>query len=100
MGTGGEQKTTPQSSAKQRAVRSAGKTSGGMAHAPGKTITIADVGPEVTCYECMVCGFIYDPLVGDPVGGIPPGENFLSLPYDWICPECSSGKNQFAPVQL
>ena len=65
-----------------------------------KTISIADFGPDVTCYECTICGFIYDPLVGDPVGGIPPGENFLSLPSDWICPECSANKHQFAPVQF
>ncbi len=31
-------------------------------------------------YECQVCGYIYDPEVGDPVGGVPPGVPFEELP--------------------
>ena len=36
-------------------------------------------------YECKVCGYIYDPAVGDPDNGIPPNTNFNDLPKDWIC---------------
>ncbi len=50
-------------------------------------------------YECTVCGYIYDPDVGDRAGGIPPGEVFSELPEDWVCPECSAGKEQFVVVQ-
>jgi rubredoxin len=33
-------------------------------------------------------------------GGIPSGVIFLSLPDDWLCPECSAGKDEFALVEL
>jgi hypothetical protein len=31
---------------------------------------------------------------------IPPGVTFFSLPYDWLWPEYSAGKNEFALVEL
>ena len=65
-----------------------------------KEILLTDTGPEVTCYECTVCGYVYDPLVGDPVGGIPTGDNFLLVPPDWLCPECGARRDQFTPVLL
>jgi rubredoxin len=51
-------------------------------------------------YECLVCGYIYDPEAGDPAGGIPPGVEFSALPEDWVCPECGAGKDQFVIVQI
>ena len=27
-------------------------------------------------YKCVVCGWIYDPAIGDPEGGIEPGTKF------------------------
>ncbi|MGA2121594.1 MAG: rubredoxin [Methanoregula sp.] len=50
-------------------------------------------------YECLVCGYIYDPKKGDPKAGIQPGMEFNALPDDWICPECGVEKDQFAKVQ-
>ena len=41
-------------------------------------------------YVCEVCGYIYDPAVGDPDAGIAPGTAF-----DWVCPVCGVGKDQF-----
>ncbi|MBN9624419.1 MAG: rubredoxin, partial [Actinobacteria bacterium] len=29
---------------------------------------------------CESCGFIYDPEIGDPDGGIPPGTAFEDIP--------------------
>jgi len=55
---------------------------------------------ETDCFECLVCGYVYNPEEGDPAGAIPPGVTFFSLPDDWLCPECSSGKNEFALVDL
>jgi hypothetical protein len=26
--------------------------------------------PDIDCFECLVCGYIYDPEAGDPGGGI------------------------------
>ncbi|HTY81357.1 MAG TPA: flavin reductase [Dehalococcoidales bacterium] len=46
-------------------------------------------------YECQVCGWIYDPSVGDPDGGIAPGVAFDSLPDSWRCPVCGADKSQF-----
>ena len=34
-------------------------------------------------YECEPCGYIYDPAVGDPDGGIAPGTAFEDIPDDW-----------------
>lgn len=36
-------------------------------------------------WECTVCGYIYDPAVGDPDGGVAPGTPFEDLPEDWVC---------------
>ena len=37
-------------------------------------------------YVCVVCGWVYDPEVGDPEGGIAPGTAFEDIPDDWVCP--------------
>jgi len=49
-------------------------------------------------WECLVCGYIYDPEVGDPDNGIKPGTPFEALPDDWICPDCGAGKDMFEKV--
>ena len=46
-------------------------------------------------YQCDVCAYVYDPVVGDPGNGIAPGTAFADLPADWVCPECGVGKDQF-----
>jgi rubredoxin len=47
-------------------------------------------------YVCDVCGYEYDPAVGDPDNGIAPGTAFEDLPEDWVCPLCSVGKDEFS----
>lgn len=47
-------------------------------------------------YVCDICGYIYDPEVGDPDGGIEPGMAFKDLPDDWVCPDCGAGKDDFS----
>ncbi len=49
-------------------------------------------------YKCMVCGWIYDPAIGDPDGGIKPGTSFDSLPETWVCPIGGADKTQFEKV--
>lgn len=49
-------------------------------------------------YECTVCGYIYDPELGDPDNGIKPGTAFEDLPDDWVCPECGAGKDAFEVI--
>jgi rubredoxin len=46
-------------------------------------------------WECTVCGYVYDPKIGDPDNGIAPGTKFEDLPEDWVCPECGAEKDQF-----
>lgn len=50
-------------------------------------------------YICQVCGYIYDPGLGDPANDIPGGTSFSDLPDDWVCPECGVGKDQFELLQ-
>jgi len=49
-------------------------------------------------WECLVCGYIYDPAAGDREAGIQPGTAFEDLPEDWVCPECGAGKDMFGKV--
>ncbi|MBU0484258.1 MAG: rubredoxin [Proteobacteria bacterium] len=49
-------------------------------------------------YECTVCGYVYDPAIGDPDTGVVPGTSFEDLPDDWKCPVCSASKDDFIPV--
>ena len=46
-------------------------------------------------YVCIVCGYVYDPLEGDPEGGVEPGTPFDNLPEDWVCPVCGVGADEF-----
>ncbi len=46
-------------------------------------------------YICEICGYIYDPVNGDPSQGIPAGTPFKKLPDDWKCPVCSADKTMF-----
>ena len=33
-------------------------------------------------YHCVICGYIYDPTVGDPDAGIPPRTPFEKIAKD------------------
>lgn len=57
----------------------------------------AQGGNSMEKYECP-CGYIYDPEVGDPEGGIAPGTKWEDIPDDWICPVCGLGKDAFSPA--
>ena len=48
-------------------------------------------------YECKVCGYIYDPAIGDVDDGVAPGTSFENIPDSWVCPVCGAGKDQFVP---
>ena len=47
-------------------------------------------------YVCTVCGYVYDPTLGDPENGVAPGTSFNDLPDDWLCPLCGVGTDDFA----
>ena len=46
-------------------------------------------------WVCTVCGYVYDPEMGDPDGGVAPGTAFQDIPDDWVCPESGVGKDAF-----
>jgi rubredoxin len=48
-------------------------------------------------WQCTVCGYIYDPAIGDKMS-IPPGVAFEDLPDNWTCPECGAGKDMFEAI--
>jgi len=54
--------------------------------------------PKMSQYKCIVCGYIYDPALGDPDGGIKPGTAFEDIPDNWVCPICGADKSQFEKV--
>ncbi len=49
-------------------------------------------------YVCTVCGYVYDPAIGDAEGGITPGTNFEVIPAGWICPLCGVLKSEFETI--
>lgn len=51
-------------------------------------------------YQCIVCGYIYDPELGDPDSGIVAGTAFEDIPDDWICPVCGVTKKDFQPIDF
>lgn len=50
-------------------------------------------------YTCAVCGYIYDPAIGDPENNIASGTLFEDLPDDWVCPLCGAGKDFFDELE-
>lgn len=50
-------------------------------------------------YVCTICGWEYDPAVGDPDSGIEPGTAFEDLSEDWRCPVCGAVKKFFEKVE-
>ncbi len=57
-----------------------------------------ELKPKMAKYQCSVCGYIYDPELGDPDGGIKPGTPFEEIPDDWVCPVCGVSKDQFEKI--
>ena len=53
---------------------------------------------KMTKYRCSVCGWIYDPKIGDPDGGIAAGTPFEKIPDDWQCPICGAAKSDFEKI--
>ena len=47
-------------------------------------------------YVCDVCGYVYDPYVGDEENGIAPNTAFEDLPEDWVCPLYGVDKSNFS----
>jgi len=50
-------------------------------------------------WECLVCGYIYDPELGDPDNEVEPDTPFEELPDDWTCPECGADTDEFERLE-
>ncbi len=50
-------------------------------------------------YKCSVCGYEYDPSMGDRLGGINYDTPFEDLPKKWRCPVCGAKKSKFKPIE-
>ena len=50
-------------------------------------------------YKCTVCGYIYDPAIGDSDNNVAAGTSWEKVPEDWACPNCGVGKDMFEKVQ-
>ncbi len=50
-------------------------------------------------YKCTVCGYVYDPELGDPSSNIKPGTPFAEIPDGWVCPVCGASKSEFEKIE-
>jgi rubredoxin len=55
---------------------------------------------ELHRHECGVCGYIYEPSIGDVKRNIPRGTAFESLSEDWRCPVCNTKKKSFSDIGI
>lgn len=53
---------------------------------------------EMDQFECLSCGYLYEPAKGDDRSSIPRGVAFADLPSPWRCPVCGAPKQRFANV--
>lgn len=54
--------------------------------------------PAVTAWTCQLCGFTYEVAKGLPEEGIAPGTPWEEISDDFVCPDCSSTKDDFVPA--
>lgn len=57
------------------------------------------VTSKMVNYKCSVCGWVYDPELGDPDSGIAAGTPFEQMPDDWVCPVCGASKSDFERIE-
>jgi flavin reductase (DIM6/NTAB) family NADH-FMN oxidoreductase RutF/rubredoxin len=75
------------------------KSGGAKPSLPPKTVTSTNTEKStVEEYKCTVCGYVYNPDVGDVENGVEAGTPFDQLPDTWTCPICGVGKEQFEKI--
>ena len=55
---------------------------------------------EHRTWMCLICGWTYDEVAGDPEHGIAPGTAWADVPMNWTCPECGARKEDFEMVAV
>ncbi len=58
--------------------------------------TLAEQAPAR--FECLACGYVYEPAKGDSRADIPPNTPFTDLPSTWRCPVCNARRTQFRDI--
>lgn len=53
---------------------------------------------EMDQFECLACGYTYEPVKGDDRSNIASGIPFKDLPINWRCPVCGAPKKRFANI--
>lgn len=62
----------------------------------GKKASLPASAPaSVPRYVCGICGYVYNPEVGNPAKGVAAGTAFADLPADWKCPICGAKKEYY-----
>ncbi len=54
--------------------------------------------PDLDRYECLACGYIYEPVKGDDRRQVAAGTPFSEVPQTWRCPVCGAPKSRFANI--
>lgn len=68
--------------------------------APTAAQVAADTSAATRCWQCQLCGFVYDEAAGMPDEGIPPGTPWDKVPDSWTCPDCGAVKSDFVMVEI
>ncbi|MBW4513207.1 MAG: rubredoxin [Scytonematopsis contorta HA4267-MV1] len=63
-----------------------------------QTEQVAVQPPELDGYECLACGYVYDPDKGDESRQVAPGTAFPELSITWRCPVCGAKKAAFKNI--
>jgi rubredoxin len=53
---------------------------------------------EMDRFECLACGYKYEPAKGDDRNDIASGTPFQEIPLNWRCPVCGAPKKRFANI--
>jgi rubredoxin len=51
-------------------------------------------------WQCILCGFVYDEVLGLPDDGSAAGTRWEYVPDDWVCPHCAATKADFDMVLI
>lgn len=49
-------------------------------------------------YSCSICGYVYDPVHGEPKENIGVGTPWSYVKTSFHCPVCGQGKAAFQPI--
>jgi rubredoxin len=52
----------------------------------------------MTKAKCKICGYIYDPEVGEERKNVAPNTDWPDVPKNFRCPSCGAGKKAFVEL--